>query len=333
MGVALRPLIAEYKENPGWEKLGGTAAIDAYNALYQFLSGIRQSDGTPLLDDEGRITSHLSGLLFRTANLVEKNITPVYVFDGKPPVFKEATLHERKLVRENAKDSWERSLKEGDEEGARKYAMASSRVDAYVKDSSKDLLTALGVPWIQAPEEGEAQSSYMVKTGDVTYAVSQDYDALLFGTVELVRNVTISGKRKVRGKIIPVYPEKILLEDVLSGLSLTQEELVQVALLIGTDYNSGVSGVGPKTAIKLVREGKFEEKIPESDNSADPKILIEYFLHPPVSKDYHIHKTSPDQEKVYEILCEEHGFSKERVAAGLERLGAKKGQATLDGWF
>lgn len=333
MGVVLRPLIADFRESPGWDMLGGIAAVDAYNALYQFLSGIRQPDGTPLMDDEGRITSHLSGLLFRTANLVEKNITPVYVFDGKPPAFKAETLAERRVIRDNAADAWERSLKEGDEEGARRHAMASSRVDAYVKESSKELLTALGISWIQAPEEGEAQSAYMVTAGDVTYAVSQDYDSLLFGTPRLVRNITVSGRRRFRGKVLQVYPERLILADVLTGLKLTREELIQTALLIGTDYNSGVSGVGPKTAIKLVREGKFAEKITESENAADPEVLMQYFLHPPVETDYSLTKRSPDQDKVFEILCEEHGFSHDRVTAGLERLGAKKGQATLDAWF
>lgn len=333
MGVALRPLIADYKVSLAWEQLGGTAAIDAYNALYQFLSGIRQPDGTPLMDDEGRITSHLSGLLFRTANLVEKNITPVYVFDGKPPAFKEATLAERRVIRENAKDSWERAVKKGDEDAARKYAMASSKVDAFITDSSKELLTTLGIPWIQAPEEGEAQSAYMAAAGDVTYAVSQDYDSLLFGTPKLLRNLTVSGKRRMHGKYVPVYPERLILEEVQSGLEMTQVELISSALLIGTDYNSGVKGVGPKTAVKIVREGKFAERITESENAADPEELIRYFLDPPVEKNYTIAKKAPVQEKVFEILCEQHGFTEDRVSAGLARLGAKKGQATLDSWF
>lgn len=333
MGVALRALLDGCIESPGWDGIGGVAAVDAYNALYQFLSGIRQADGAPLMDDEGRITSHLSGLLFRTANLVEKNITPVYVFDGKPPEFKTATLEKRRQVRENAAAEYERAVKEGDSEAARKYAMASSKVDAYVKDSAKELLTALGIAWIQAPSEGEAQSALMTQKGDVTYAVSQDYDSLLFGCETLVRNVTISGKRRIRGKVISVYPERLTLSDTLSKLELTREELIQAALLIGTDYNSGVSGIGPKKAIKIIRAGNFYEKIEEAENSAPPEELIRYFLNPEVTSDYDIKSRSADRDKVMEILCEEHGFTRERVDAGLERLGSKKGQATLDAWF
>ncbi|MEA5037166.1 hypothetical protein SDC9_29219 [bioreactor metagenome] len=333
MGVALRPLLAEYKESPGWDGLGGIAAIDAFNALYQFLSGIRQADGAPLMDSEGRITSHLSGLLFRNANLIEKNITPVYVFDGKPPAFKSSTLAKRREVREHAADSWEKALKEGDEESARKYAMASSKIDAFVIDSAKELLSALGIAWVQAPEEGEAQSSYMAQQGDVTYAVSQDYDSLLFGAPDLVRNITVSGKKRFRGKVLSIYPERLNLETVLAGLSVTRQELVQTALLIGTDYNSGVPGVGPKTAVKIVREGKFYDRIGESDNAADPDQLIQYFLDPPVETTYKIENRSPDPDRVIDLLCGKHGFTQERVEAGLERFGAKKGQATLDAWF
>ncbi|MBE6506449.1 MAG: flap endonuclease-1 [Methanocorpusculum parvum] len=333
MGVALRALLDGCIESPGWDNIGGVAAIDAYNALYQFLSGIRQADGAPLMDDEGRITSHLSGLLFRTANLVEKNITPVYVFDGKPPEFKMETLEKRRQVRENAAAEYERAVKEGDRDAARKYAMASSKVDAYVKDSAKELLTALGISWIQAPSEGEAQSAFMTQRGDVTYAVSQDYDSLLFGCETLVRNVTVSGKRRIRGKVISVYPERLMLADTLAKLGLTRKELVQAALLIGTDYNSGVPGVGPKTALKIVRAGNFSERIEESENAAPIEELVNYFLNPEVTTGYEITHRSADRDAVMEILCEKHGFTRERVDAGLERLGAKKGQATLDAWF
>jgi len=333
MGIVLRPLIENTIESPGWNDLGGTAAIDAYNALYQFLSGIRQADGTPLMDAEGHITSHLSGILFRSANLIEKNINPIYIFDGKPPKFKIKTLEERKEVREHARVEYERAKEEGDEEAAHKYAMATSKVDAYVTDTAKELLTALGIAWVQAPSEGEAQASYMSQVGDVSFAVSQDYDSLLFGAENLVRNITISGKRRIHGKIITVTPERIYLSKVLETLGVTREGLIQIALLVGTDYNSGVSGIGPKKAIKIVKEGKFEENIVNSENSADPQVLCDYFLHPEITKDYNLKSGSANPDKVREILCEIHGFTEERVNAGLDRIGAKKGQATLDSWF
>ncbi|HJJ36502.1 MAG TPA: flap endonuclease-1 [Methanocorpusculum sp.] len=333
MGVAIRSLLDGCIENPGWDNLQGTAAIDAYNALYQFLSGIRQADGEPLMDEEGRVTSHLNGLLFRSANLIEKNITPIYIFDGKPPEFKRKTLEERNQAREHAKEEWEKAVATGDEESARKYAMASTKVDTYVINTAKELLTALGIAWIQAPGEGEAQASFMAQKGDVSFAVSQDYDSLLFGCDTLVRNVTISGRRKIHGRVISVFPERISLNQVLSSLEITREQLIQIALLIGTDYNSGVNGIGPKKAIKIVKEGNFEDKIVDAENAAEPKYLINYFLHPDVTEDYTISKGSIDRDKVYELLCERHGFTRDRVEAGLDKIDAKKGQATLDSWF
>ncbi len=333
MGVAIRSLLEGCIENPGWDNMRGMAAIDAYNALYQFLSGIRQADGEPLVDDEGRVTSHLNGLLFRSANLIEKNITPIYIFDGKPPKFKRKTLDERSLVREHAKGEWTKAVAAGDEESARKYAMASTKVNTYVINTAKDLLTALGICWIQAPGEGEAQASFMTQKGDVNFAVSQDYDSLLFGCETLVRNITISGKRKIHSRVITVVPERIYLNQVLQTLDITQEQLVEVALLVGTDYNSGVDGIGPKKAIKVVKEGNFEDRIAEAENAADPKFLINYFLHPDVTEEYTITKDAANRDKVYELLCEQHGFTRERIEAGLDKIDAKKGQATLDSWF
>jgi len=92
---------------------GRVVAIDAYNALYQFLAAIRQPDGTPLLDSQGRITSHLSGLFYRTINLVEDGIKPVYVFDGKPPELKAKEIERRRAVKEEAVKNTKKQSKQG----------------------------------------------------------------------------------------------------------------------------------------------------------------------------------------------------------------------------
>ncbi|HUK39136.1 MAG TPA: flap structure-specific endonuclease, partial [Methanomicrobiales archaeon] len=234
MGVDIRDLLLPYKKPVGWETLAGVAAIDAHNALYQFLSIIRQPDGTPLMDSRGRVTSHLSGILFRVLNFLEIGIRPVFVFDGTPPEFKSGTIAERKEIRREAGAKWEEAKARGDIAEARKHAQASSRVDEFVISSSKELLGLLGIPWVQAPSEGEAQAAQMVAKGNATYAVSQDYDLLLFGAPVLVRNLTVSGKRKVRGRTITVNPEKLLLSEVLDGLRLTREQLIQIGVLVGT---------------------------------------------------------------------------------------------------
>ncbi|WP_292517113.1 flap endonuclease-1 [Methanoculleus sp.] len=333
MGVAIRDILADCKETLTWDDLAGTAAVDAHNALYQFLSIIRQPDGTPLMNGAGRITSHLSGILFRTVNFLEKGIRPVFVFDGKPPEFKQATIEERRLVRTRADEAWKTALREGDMEEAYKQASASSRIDSHIIASSHELLDRLGIPRVQAPSEGEAQAAHMVQKGMVTYAVSQDYDSLLFGSPMLVRNLTVSGRRKMRGRTVTVNPERIALSSLLDCLGVTREQLVEIGILVGTDFNPGIRGVGGKTALKIVRNGDFESVIAEKQPGFDPASIREFFLDPPVTDDYTLEWRPPDVEGVVEMLCGRYDFSEDRVRGALAKVSVKATQKTLDAWF
>ena len=333
MGVAIRDIIAEYKTPVTWESLPGIAAIDANNALYQFLTIIRQPDGTPLMDGRGRITSHLSGILFRMANFLEKGIRPVFVFDGKPDELKMATIDKRRKVRDTAGERWREALERGDEAEAYKQARSSTRVDETIIGTSKELLRLMGIPIVQAPGEGEAQASYMVIKGDARYVVSQDYDTLLFGAPTLVRNLTVSGKRKIRGRQITVSPERIVLTDFLGGLQISREQLIQIGILVGTDFNAGVEGVGAKTGLKLVQKGEFESKLKEKVPDFDPAPVIDMFLHPPVTNDYALAAGHPDAEGIRKMLCDGYDFSEERVNKAMEGFSVKAGQKTLESWF
>jgi len=333
MGVALRDIIAEYKTPVTWESLPGIAAIDANNALYQFLTIIRQPDGTPLMDRCGRVTSHLSGILFRMASFMEKGIKPVFVFDGKPAALKQATIDERRKVRETAGEKWKEALDRGDEEEAFKQARSSTRVDSSIIATSKELLGLMGIPIVEAPGEGEAQASYMVAKGDARYVVSQDYDTLLFGAPMLVRNLTVSGKRKIRGRQITVSPERIVLADTLAGLHLTREQLIEIGILVGTDFNPGVEGVGAKTGLKIVQKGEFAAKLKEKQPDFDPLPVMDMFLHPPVTSDYSLAAGHPDPEGIRTMLCDGYDFSEDRVNKAMEGFTVKAGQKTLESWF
>lgn len=333
MGVALRDIIAEYKTPVTWEALPGIAAIDANNTLYQFLTIIRQPDGTPLMDRRGRVTSHLSGILFRISNFMEKGIRPVFVFDGKPTVLKQATIDERRRLRDEAASKWKEAVERGDEEEAYRQARSSSRVDETIVTTSKELLRLMGIPVVQAAGEGEAQAAYMVARGDARYVVSQDYDTLLFGAPTLVRNLTVSGKRKIRGRQVTVSPERIVLAETLAGLKLTREELIQIGILTGTDFNPGVTGVGAKTGLKIVRNGEFLKKLEEKCPGFDPAPVIETFLHPAVTDDYSVAAGHADAEGIRRMLCDGYDFSEERVNRALEGFTAKAGQKTLESWF
>jgi flap endonuclease-1 len=333
MGVALRDIITEYKTPVTWEALPGVAAIDANNTLYQFLTIIRQPDGTPLMDRRGRVTSHLSGILFRVASFMEKGIKPVFVFDGKPAALKQATIDDRRKLRETAGEKWKEALERGDEEEAYKQARSSTRVDTTVIETSKELLGLMGVPIVQAPGEGEAQAAYMVAKGDARYVVSQDYDTLLFGAPLLVRNLTVSGRRKIRGRQITVNPERIVLADTLAGLHLTREELIEIGILVGTDFNAGIEGVGAKTGLKIVQKGEFLTKLKEKIPDFDPVPVMDMFLHPPVTDDYPLAAGHPDPEGIRRLLCDSYDFSEARVNKAMEGFTVKARQKTLESWF
>ncbi|MEM3553675.1 MAG: flap endonuclease-1 [Candidatus Bathyarchaeia archaeon] len=343
MGVNLRDIVP--KTVIRLEDLSGKSiAIDAYNALYQFLAIIRQPDGTPLKDSSGRITSHLSGLLYRTSNLVELGIKPIYVFDGVPPALKEVEIKRRMRAKEEALIKYEQALKEGRIEEARMYAQATASLKDYMAEDSKRLLDLMGIPWIQAPSEGEAQAAHVVKRGDADYCASQDYDSLLFGAPRLVRNVTISGRRKLPGKnvYIEVEPEVIELEQVLKECEITHEQLIDVGILVGTDFNpEGIKGLGPKTALKLIKEyGSLENALPHIKNAefpVEPQKIKEIFLHPKVTDNYKIEWREPDVEGVINFICRERDFSEDRVRKALEKMqkgvSKLKGKTTLERWF
>lgn len=347
MGVDLRDLITKVHTIKLEELNKRVVVIDGYNALYQFLAIIRQPDGTPLMDSKGRITSHLSGLFYRTVNLLEMGVKPVYVFDGKPPEVKEAEIEKRMKLKEEAEKKYKEALEAGDLKAAKMYAQATARLTEEMVNQAKRLLEAMGVPWVQAPSEGEAQAAFIVAKGDAWASASQDYDSLLFGAPRLVRNLTISGRRKLPRKdvYIEIEPELINLNEVLEELQLTREQLIDIAILLGTDYNpGGVKGIGPKKALKIVKTyGSLEkaiEALPELKELRDLPIPIEkirrLFLEPDVTEDYKLEWRNMDPEAVKRVLCDEHDFSEERVQNAIERVvkaQRAQQQMSLDAWF
>jgi flap endonuclease-1 len=343
LGVNFKDLIP--KTQVKLEDLSGKIiAIDAYNAIYQFLAIIRQPDGTPLKDSTGKITSHLSGLFYRTSNLVEMGIKPIYVFDGIPPALKSTEIQRRKQVKVEAAVKYEKAVAEGKPAEARMYAQAATSMKDYMQDDSRKLLDLLGLPWIQAPSEGEAQAAHMTKRGDSDYCASQDYDSLLFGAPKLLRNVTISGRRKLPSKnlYVDIVPEVVELAKTLNETGLTYEQLVDVGILIGTDFNpDGIKGLGPKTALKLIKEyGTLEGALPHIKNASfpvEPNCIREIFLKPDVTDNYKIEWKEPNVEGIVDFLCRQKDFSEDRVKKQVERMqeGTKKqkGKVSLEKWF
>ncbi len=320
---------------------GRKIGIDSFNVLYQFLSSIRGMDGTPLMDSNGRITSHLTGLLYRTASIVERGIKPVFVFDGKPSRLKEKTREERNRIRTEAEKKYEKARSEGKISEMNKYAKQAIRLSKEMIEESKELVRLMGFPVVEAPGEGEAQLAVMCASNAIYASASQDFDALLFGSPRLVRNMTITGKRKVPGKdiYIDIKPELIELEETLRKLGLTRKKLVWIAMLIGTDFNEKIPGIGPKKALLLVQKhDSFEEIIRETKQ--EPKFdfheIEKLFLNPRAKTQFPVRFALPDNEGIKRFLCDEHSFSEERVEKAIERIKVKmeeKGeQSRLDAW-
>lgn len=340
MGLDLKPLLT-----PGPLKLSELAdrvvAIDAYNTIYQFLSIIRGPTGELLTNSKGEVTSHLSGLFYRNANLMMDNIKPIYVFDGKANELKRAEIEHRNKLKKEAAQKYQLAIEEGRMEDARKYSTRTAVLTDKMVEDSKKMLSYLGIPYIQAPSDGESAASYLTRQ-DMAFAVaSQDYDSILFGAKKLVRNLAISGKRKVpsRKTYIDIEPEILEHDKVLHETGLTHEQLVDVGILIGTDFNpGGFPGIGPKTAIKLIKEnGRLEDvkKIKNLLPQVPYQEIRNIFLNPEVPKVDKIEFGAVDRQEVLDFLCVNKSFSKDRVSSTLDKLQksiANRNQS-LEQWF
>ncbi len=287
-----------------------TLVIDSYNLLYQFLTTIRSRDGSLLMDSKGNITSHLVGLFSRTTKLMQNNIKLIFVFDGEPPKLKEIERHRRKEIKIHAEKKYEKAVEEENIEEMKKYASRTTRLTEDIIKESKKLISALGLPIIQAPSEGEAQAAYIVKNKDADYCVSQDFDSLLFGSPRLVRNLSLIGKRKKSGlSYTTVNPELIDLSENLNNLGIDQNQLIALAMLVGTDYNiGGIKGIGPKNALKFVKkygsdfDGLFKDVKWNEFFDYPWKEVYDLFKNIPIEKEYLIEWKESNKEEVIDLL-------------------------------
>lgn len=326
------------------ELKGKIIAVDASLVLYQFLASIRQMDGKLLTDSKGNVTSHLIGLLSRTTNMLKWEIKPVYIFDGKPPELKHQTQTLRKETKINATKLYEEATEKGDREAMRKYGSRTSKLTTQMCDEAKKLLEGLGVPYVNAPSEAEAQASYMAKKGDAWAIASQDADSFLFGAPKVIRNLAVGNKRKKPGTMTyeEVEPEIVLLKELLQELKLTQDQLIILAMLVGTDYNpGGIHGIGAKKALKLVQEygtkydALFENAKWNETFTTSWKEVFETFKQIPVTDEYKLEWKKPNEKELLKLLAEEHDFSTDRVKKTTEQLTEitnKRTQKGLNDW-
>jgi flap endonuclease-1 len=323
MGVPLTPIVV--KETIRLEDLRGkTLAVDGNGELYQFLALIRLRDGTPLRDGSGRVTSHLSGLFYRTTRLIaDYGLQLVFVFDGAPPALKSAELERRRAMRQRYDEELKAARAAGDLARAYSKSTMTSRLTREMVSEAIQLLRLMGIPSVEAPSEAEAQAAHMARSGAVWAAASKDYDSLLFGAPRLVRFLTISGREFLpsRGVSRAIAPELIDTGRMLAALQITREQLVDLAILVGTDFNDGIKGIGPKKALALVQRHGSIDQMPADVRAAVGPVedIRAIYLAPAVTNDYAIRFGKCDGPGVIRYLCEERAFSTDRVTAALQR--------------
>ncbi len=346
MGLNIREIIPR-KPLEISDLKGKTICVDAFNTLYQFLSTIRQIDGTPLMDNKKRITSHLSGIFYRNINLLSEGIKLIYVFDGEAPELKHKTHKKRESGRDIAKERYDEAKQKEDLVVMKRYSSQLVRLDEEIIKESKELLEAMGIAVVQAPSEGEAEAAYLCKTKEEIYSsVSQDYDSLLFGTSRLIQNLTLARRRKTFYGWVEIKPEIIELEKVFNYLEINLDQLICLGILVGTDYNpKGIPGIGQKKALQIVQKYKLpvlifknvEEQIMSlnEEDRFDWQEIFKLFHKPKViGADFKFRKIN--EEKIKKILVEEHDFSLQRIEKQLERLKdmhEKAKQKDLKKWF
>ncbi|KAF5209046.1 putative flap endonuclease [Clavispora lusitaniae] len=349
MGVkGLNQLIKEhapdaFKEYQLKNLFGRKVAIDASMCLYQYLIAVRQQDGQQLTSEDGETTSHLSGMFYRTIRLVESGLKPMYVFDGKPPVLKGGELEKRLLKRQDALKQIEDLKETGTVEELMKYEKRTVRASREQNDEAKKLLELMGIPYIVAPSEAEAQCAELARAGKVFAAASEDMDTLCYEPKYLLRHLTVAEARKM-----PI--DQIDYEAMLKGLDMDRSTFVDLCILLGCDYCETIKGVGPVTAFKLIKEHgsldnivkwiqenpeKTKYKVPENWPYDEAKQL---FMNPEITKgdEVDVKWNEPNVDGLVEFMVKQKGFSEERIRSGAEKLKkALKGgvQGRLDGFF
>jgi len=319
-----------------------TLGFDGNNITYQFLTTIRGLDGELLTNSKGKVTSHLIGLFYRISSILENDVKVMFVFDGKPLELKKETLQKRKDMKIEAEEKARKAEEEEDFEERAKQMKRATKITSEMIDDAKKFFDVFGIPYIDAPNDGEAQISWMNSVGKLDGVVTQDFDSLLFGAKDVYRNLTLSGKRRVPGKdyFVQIKPEHINAEETLKAMEINRQKLIWLGMLVGTDFNNKIPKIGPKTAIRLVKEiNSFDEILKKLNYEPDfdPDEIEALFMNPPHVENYKLEWKEIDFDKTKKLLIEEFEFAQDRVDNTLERLEKviteRKKQPRLSKWF
>lgn len=323
---------------------GRKIAIDASMCIYQLLVAVRMGADN-LTNDDGNVTSHITGLFYRSIRLLELGIKPIFVFDGKPPVMKAGELEKRAAAKKAAEEAAQKAKEDGDLEAAARFARRVNRVTPEMIEGCKTLLKLMGVPIVEAPCEAEAQCAEMVKKGVVYAAASEDMDSLTFGTEKLIRQIWAGTASTAAKK--GIQPTEFTLSVALQELDMTMSQFIDLCILCGCDYVDSVKGVGVVKALNLIRKHKDLEKaisflrgekaytVPD-EYPVD--VLRGMFVNPEVTdaSELTIKWSKPKVDALKKFLIEDNQFDPLKVENGLRRLEASKkstNQVRVDSFF
>ncbi|WP_435146852.1 flap endonuclease-1 [Halobaculum sp. P14] len=313
-------------EEVSFDDVSGVVAVDAHNWLYRYLTTtVKFTNESVYTTSEGEEVANLVGLVQGLPKFFEHDLVPVFVFDGGVTELKSAEVEQRRERKEEAEAKREAAEERGDAVEAARLEARTQRITDVIHETSRELLGLLDVPVVEAPAEGEAQCAYMNRVGDADYSGSEDYDTMLFGGPLTLRQLTSKGN-----------PELMDLEATLDDHDITYEQLVDIAMLCGTDFNEGVSGVGPKTALDAVKEhGDLFAVLDARDAHIEHADRIrDLFFDPPVTDDYEFDTTlTPDVEAARAYVTDEWEVPADEVERGFERIDDALTQTGLDDWM
>jgi flap endonuclease-1 len=285
-----------------------TIAIDTSLIIYKYIAAMRKT-GHDLTSPDGKMTSHLNGILNLITKLLKEKITPVFIFDGKPPDIKKDTLQKRYDVKKQA----EENLTKDDLTDEQKITlfMQSTRITSEIINDTKEMLKTLGIPYVEAPEEADSQCVCLLEKNLIYAVATEDMDLLTFKCERLLKNF-FSNKED---GIIEINYSKMLEE-----LKIDDNQFLDLCILFGCDYLPTLSGLGPVKSYDYIKKYKSIEKIIELSTIQKPenykyKDVQNYFKTAsskcviPLEEDLKIKKSDDDKKVIYELLVKNYGFN------------------------
>jgi len=290
-------------------------AIDTSIILYQSVITIRNS-GNDLINKEGELSSHILGLFNKTIELLENKISPLYVFDGKPPDIKKEILNARKQVRKKALEKLSMAT---DEKTKIKYLKKAVNITKNHNEQCREMLNYMGIPYINADEEADKTLAYLCKNKMADGVLSEDMDILTLGSPILLRNLLSSRNG----------PLEINLENILNSLNLTMEQFIDLCILFGCDYCKPIiNDKNPNIIYDIYHETKSIEKTKDKllelgyiiNETNNYDVIKKYLINISNSKINNIEMKRPDMKKLGKLLIEKYDLDKNRIISKLKRL-------------